>query len=187
VPTLKNIVLVDGTTNGDGRITTYANLLASGHKSDAIKPAPEDTAGLIYTSGTTGNPKGVILTHLNLAANVSAIHEIVPIEKGDRSLSFLPWAHSFGQTGELHMLLSMGASMAICENVDKLLEDLAEVKPTVLMSVPRIFNKSYTAVQQQLASKPKPVQELVKIALKITAKERRGARLRGRELALLEG
>jgi long-chain acyl-CoA synthetase len=186
VPSLKNIVLIDGTSNGDGRITTYATLLSSGKKVDPIKPAPEDTATFIYTSGTTGNPKGVILTHLNLAANVSAIHEIVPIDKADRSLSFLPWAHSFGQTGELHMLLSMGASMAICESVDKILDDLVEVKPTILMSVPRIFNKLYTAVQGQLASKPRPVQELVKVALKITAKERRGERLRVRELALLE-
>jgi long-chain acyl-CoA synthetase len=186
VPSLKNIVLLDGTTNGDGRITTYAALLASENRVESIKPAPEDTATLIYTSGTTGNPKGVILTHLNLAANVSAIHEIVPVEKADRSLSFLPWAHSFGQTGELHVLLSMGASMAICESVDKILDDLVEVKPTILMSVPRIFNKLYTAVQQQLAAKPRAVQELVKVALKITAKERRGERLRVRELALLE-
>jgi long-chain acyl-CoA synthetase len=186
VPSLKKIVLLDGTTNGDGRITTYASLLASENKVESIKPAPEDTATLIYTSGTTGNPKGVILTHYNLAANVSAIHEVVPADKADRSLSFLPWAHSFGQTGELHMLLSLGASMALCESVDKILEDLAEVKPTVLLSVPRIFNKLYTAVQQQLAAKPRAIQELVKVALRITAKERRGERLRVRELALLE-
>jgi long-chain acyl-CoA synthetase len=186
VPSLKNIVLLDGTTNGDGRISTYAALLATGNTLDSLHPAPEDPAALIYTSGTTGNPKGVILTHSNLASNVSAIHEIVPIDRADRSLSFLPWAHSFGQTGELHCLLSMGASMAICESVDKILEDLVEVKPTLLFAVPRIFNRIYTAVQQQITSKPRPVQELVKIALSITAKERRGERLRLRELAVLE-
>src|SRR5262249_11154581 len=80
----------------------------------------------------------------------------------------------------------LGASMAICESVDQILGDLLEVKPTILMSVPRIFNKLYTAVQQQLATKPRVVQELVKVGLKITAKERRGERLRVRELALLE-
>ncbi len=186
VPSLKNVVLLDGTTNGDGRITTYAAILASGHTMDSLHPAPDDSAALIYTSGTTGNPKGVVLTHSNLASNVSAIHEIVPLERTDRSLSFLPWAHSFGQTGELHCLFSLGASMAICESVDKILDELVEVKPTLLFSVPRIFNRIYTAVQQQMASKPRPVQELVKIALTITAKERRGERLRLRELALLE-
>jgi long-chain acyl-CoA synthetase len=186
VPSLKNIILVDGTTNGDGRITTYAALLASDKKAEAIKPTAADTAALIYTSGTTGNPKGVILTHGNLASNVCAVHELIPVTNDDRSLSFLPWAHSFGQTGELHLFFSIGASMAICESVDKILDNLAEVKPTVLLSVPRIFNRIYTAVQGQIASKPKPVQEAVKAALKVTAKERSGERLKLHELALLE-
>jgi long-chain acyl-CoA synthetase len=186
VPSLKHIVLLDGTTNGDGRIVTYASLIASGKKADAIKPVPADTAALIYTSGTTGNPKGVILTHANIAYNVSAVHELIPVGTTDRSLSFLPWAHSFGQTGELHLFFSIGASMAICEAVDKILDNLAEVKPTVLLSVPRIFNRIYTAVQTQIAGKPKAVQELVKAALKVTAKERSGVRLKLHELALLE-
>jgi long-chain acyl-CoA synthetase len=186
VPSLKNIVLVDGTTNGDGRITTYAGLLGSERKADSIRPTAADTAALIYTSGTTGNPKGVILTHGNLASNVSAVHELIPVSNDDRSLSFLPWAHSFGQTGELHLFFSVGASMAICESVDKILDNLAEVKPTILLSVPRIFNRIYTVVQTQIASKPRPVQEAVKAALKVTAKERSGERLKLHELALLE-
>ncbi len=186
VPSLKHIVLLDGTTNGDGRVVTYASLVASGKKADAIKPVPSDTAALIYTSGTTGNPKGVILTHANIAYNVSAVHELIPVGQMDRSLSFLPWAHSFGQTGELHLFFSIGASMAICEAVDKIIENLAEVKPTIILSVPRIFNRIYTSVQAQIAAKPKAVQELVKAALKVTAKERRGERLKLHELALLE-
>jgi long-chain acyl-CoA synthetase len=186
IPSLKNIVLLDGTTNGDGRVVTYASLLSSGKKADAIKPSEDDTAALIYTSGTTGNPKGVILTHKNIAYNVSAVHELIPVHDDDRSLSFLPWAHSFGQTGELHLFFSIGASMAICESVDKILDNLAEVKPTILLSVPRIFNRIYTAVQGQIAAKPRPVQELVKAALKVTAKERTGERLKLHELALLE-
>jgi long-chain acyl-CoA synthetase len=185
VPSLKKMVLFDGTTNGDGRITTYAALLGTGHKVDELKAAPEDTAGLIYTSGTTGDPKGVILTHANLASNVSAIHEIVPAGESDRSLSFLPWAHSFGQTGELHLFFSMGASIAICESVDKILDNMAEVQPTYLLSVPRIFNRLYTGVQSQLASKPRPLRGLVQLALQITAKERAGERLGLRDLAVL--
>jgi long-chain acyl-CoA synthetase len=161
-----------------------------GRSSDGTSPAvpergrsskvePGDTADLIYTSGTTGTPKGVILTHSNIASNVSAIHAFFSsIDRADRSLSFLPWAHSFGQTGELHMMLSMGASIAICESVDKILDNLAEVRPTILFSVPRIFTKLYTAVQQQLESKPRPVRELVNVALAIAAKERAGKRPR---------
>jgi long-chain acyl-CoA synthetase len=191
---LKQIVViepVDGVgalpqTNGSGGVLSYASLLSSGKTQATIHPAPTDVASIIYTSGTTGNPKGVLLTHANIASNVSAVYEVFPMELADRSLSFLPWAHVFGQSVELHTLMSTGASMAICRGVDKILEDLAEVKPTLLFSVPRIFNKIYTAVEQQIASKPKAIGMLVQEALKITAKERAGERLRIRELALLK-
>jgi long-chain acyl-CoA synthetase len=185
-PALRQVVLIDGVTNGDGRIKTYVSLLESTVKAPSIRPDPSDTASIIYTSGTTGNPKGVMLTHANIASNVAALLEVVPVDNGDRSLSFLPWAHVFGQTIDLHCLFSSGSSIAICEGVDKILDNLAEVQPTVLCSVPRIFNKMYTAVQQQLAGKPKAVQLLVAEALRITAKERSGERLKLHELALLE-
>ncbi len=194
VPSLTSIVVLDEGTNGAShaspeglaRVSSYRSLLAVERPVPSIQPDPSDTAGLIYTSGTTGNPKGVILTHLNIASNVSVNHDIFPLEYADRSLSFLPWAHVFGQTVELHTLFSAGAAMAICEGVDRILDNLAEVQPTLLFSVPRIFNKIYTAVQQQIAARPKPVQVLVQEALKITAKERAGERLKVRELALLK-
>src|SRR5690606_31465162 len=115
---------------------TWADLRAKGRgkKVPNEQPQPDDLAGLIYTSGTTGNPKGVRLSHANLASNVSAMHEVFPMSPEDRSLSFLPWAHSFGQTVELHGLFSMGASMGIAESVDKIIDNLAEVKPTLLFS-----------------------------------------------------
>ncbi len=170
---LSHIVLLedDPSANGDAT-STYKKLLDAGKESPIQKPAPSDIAGFIYTSGTTGAPKGVILSHSNIASNVSAVHEVFPMDRDDRSLSFLPWAHSFGQTCELHALISQGASMGICEAVDKIIDNLAEVKPTLLFSVPRIFNKLYTAVQKQIASKPPLVQKLVKRALKVTAKQR---------------
>jgi long-chain acyl-CoA synthetase len=174
VDCLKNIVLLEGTTNGDARITTYASALGSGGSQPATRPDPKDLAALLYTSGTTGNPKGVMLTHLNIASNVSAGHEVFPIRSTDRSLSILPWAHAFGQTAELHTLMSFGASMAIGEGMDKILDNLVEVKPTILCCVPTIFSRLYTAVQHQLASKPKAIRDLVARALRIKAKERAG-------------
>jgi long-chain acyl-CoA synthetase len=190
VPSLRSIVVIDGRTNGGGHdardgVSSYESLLRTGTSVPSIEPDPGDVAGLIYTSGTTGNPKGVILTHANIASNVSAVSEIFPMELADRSLSFLPWAHVFGQSAELHILLSTGAAMALCEGVDRILDNLAEVKPTLLFSVPRIFNKIYTAVQQQIAAQPKPMQWLVHEAFKVAAKERAGERLKVRELALL--
>ncbi|HEY2366889.1 MAG TPA: long-chain fatty acid--CoA ligase, partial [Polyangiaceae bacterium] len=169
------VVCLEDSANGTS--TTYKALLTSNKTVAPIKPSKEDTCCLIYTSGTTGNPKGVILTHGNIASNVNAVHDVFPMTEDDRSLSFLPWAHSFGQTCELHCLFSRGASMALAESTQKIIDNLAEVKPTLLFSVPRIFNKLYQAVQKQIAEKPAFVQNLVKAALKCTAKERNHERL----------
>jgi long-chain acyl-CoA synthetase len=175
VPSIKAIVALDPKTKGDGeKVRTYAELLGTGKKVPTIKPAVKDTACLIYTSGTTGNPKGVILSHGNIASNVSAVHEVFPMSAADRSLSFLPWAHSFGQTCELHCLFSVGASMALCPAVDKIIEDLGDTKPTLLFSVPRIFNKLYAGVQKQISEKPGLVQSMVKNAIKTRSKMRNG-------------
>lgn len=174
---LEHIIVMDGAAKGPaGKVHTFEDVFQKG-KAAPAKPhgvKRDDVACLIYTSGTTGTPKGVILTHGNLANNVSAGREIFPVEATDRSLSFLPWAHSFGQTAELHMLVSGGGSMAIAESVEKIIDNLAEVQPTLLFSVPRIFNKIYTAVQKQLASKPKPIQSLVRVALRAAGKKRNG-------------
>lgn len=121
------------------------------------KPVPtadvksEDICGFIYTSGTTGQPKGVLLSHGNICSNINAVSSIFPIDEHDVSVAFLPWAHSFGQTCELHIMLSRGASLAINESVDKLVEDFGEVRPTVLFAVPRIFNRIYDGLQKKIA------------------------------------
>jgi long-chain acyl-CoA synthetase len=179
IPTLKHIIAIEGGTNGSSGegITTYKAMLDTGRTVPMVPVGRDDVAGLIYTSGTTGNPKGVMLTHFNIASNVSTMSDVFPMEGTDRSLSFLPWAHVFGQTVELHGLLSMGSSMAIAEAVDKIIDNLAEVKPTLLFSVPRIFNKIYAGVQKQIASKPPAIQIAVKQALRIAAKERGGKKL----------
>jgi long-chain acyl-CoA synthetase len=171
LPELKHVVCLEGDDD-----VSYAHLLSAGKSSPtpSIQPDPKDIAGLIYTSGTTGKPKGVLLSHDNLASNVSAVHDFFPMSSDDRSLSFLPWAHSFGQTCELHCLVSMGASIALNTAVDKLLGELAEVKPTLLFSVPRIFNRIYDGVGKQMAEKPAPIRSLFHAALKIAAAERDG-------------
>jgi long-chain acyl-CoA synthetase len=174
IPSLAFIVSMDPATKTSDKVKSFAELAATTTKVPVAQLEKKDVAGLIYTSGTTGNPKGVILSHWNLASNVSAIHECFPMSSHDRSLSFLPWAHSFGQTVELHGLFSMGASLAICESVDKILDNLQETKPTLLFSVPRIFNKLYAAVQKQITSKPNIIQSMVKSALKTRAKQRAG-------------
>jgi long-chain acyl-CoA synthetase len=149
VPSVKHVV---GMALPKGDAASFEALLEAGAKSPvpSLHPEAKETSCLIYTSGTTGNPKGVILSHGNIISNVNAVQECFPLTGDDRSLSFLPWAHSFGHTCELHCLLSRGASMALCEAVDKIVANLAEVKPTVLMSVPRIFNRIYDGVNKQM-------------------------------------
>jgi long-chain acyl-CoA synthetase len=184
IPSLKHIVCIDGGTNGSGGegIHTYKALMETGKAPPTVALGRDDVAGLIYTSGTTGNPKGVILSHGNIASNISAILEVFPLEGTDRSLSFLPWAHVFGQTVELHGLIGMGASTAFAESVEKIIDNLAEVRPTVLFSVPRIFNKIYAGVQKQIAAKPKAIQIAVEQALRLAGKRRSGKLLTVAEL-----
>ena len=158
---------------------SYAALLEAGSKAPvpSIHPEPADTSCFIYTSGTTGNPKGVILSHANIVSNVNAVQSMLPIGGEDRSLSFLPWAHSFGHTCELHTLLSRGASMAICEAVDKIVANLSEVQPTLLMSVPRIFNKIYDGVNKQMTEKPAIIRSLFQAGMRASNKQKKGEAL----------
>ncbi len=112
---------------------------------------PGWVCGFIYTSGTTGKPKGVLLTHSNICSNLNGVSELFPVDTSDVSVSFLPWAHSFGQTCELHSMLSRGAAVALAESIEKLVDNFGEVRPTVLFSVPRIFNKIYDGLQKKMA------------------------------------
>ncbi|MFC1703094.1 AMP-dependent synthetase/ligase [Patescibacteria group bacterium] len=173
VPSLHSIVCME-----PGAPLDYTDLLTTGLSSEQPRtPDPDDVACIIYTSGTTGVPKGVLLSHDNFASNVSAVRHLYPITTDDRCLSFLPWAHSFGQTCELHLFISYGASIAICESVDKLIDNLAEVQPTVLCAVPRIFNKIYANVNIQMARKPMPIRRLFWSALEAADKRRAGRKL----------
>ena len=121
------------------------------HPAGTVEIDPAWICGFIYTSGTTGKPKGVLLSHSNIVSNLNGVSAIFPVDQTDVSVSFLPWAHSFGQTCELHSMLSRGAAMAIAESVDKLIDNFAEVRPTVLYAVPRVFNKIYGGLKKKIA------------------------------------
>ena len=173
VPSLEHVI---GLSLPEQDVRSYAAILKQGALAPraAEHPDPDDLAGLIYTSGTTGNPKGVMLTHRNICSNVSGFHAILRFEPDDRSLSFLPWAHVFGQTAELHDLISTGSAIAINDDVGSLVANLAVVKPTVLFAVPRIFNRIYEGVNRQIAQKPRIVQKLFHGAIKTATRRRQG-------------
>jgi len=108
------------------------------------KPQVDDIAVLIYTSGTTGEPKGVLLSHGNFTSNAVDAGSCHPdLGPDDRSLSILPWAHSYGQTADLYNFINIGGSLAFVGSVQTIVEDLGKAQPTFLIAVPRIFNRVY--------------------------------------------
>ena len=106
----------------------------------------DDVSSLIYTSGTTGNPKGVMLTHQNFCSNVNAALERFSFTPGDHHLSFLPLCHSFERTAGYHAILAAGAMISYAESIDSVSKNLPEVKPTIMISVPRLFERVYNVM-----------------------------------------
>jgi long-chain acyl-CoA synthetase len=158
---------------------------AFGESAPVVDVSPEDLCSLIYTSGTMGRPKGVELTHKNLASNLSALHQIFPVEPEDRSLSFLPWAHAFGQVVELYGLFSMGASVGIAPSEDELVKSLKEVRPTLLFSVPKLFNRLYDTLQERIRTEGAVRRRLFEDGLD-NARIRRRVRGSGRSRGIVE-
>jgi long-chain acyl-CoA synthetase len=111
---------------------------------------PNDLSALIYTSGTTGNPKGVMLTHENFCSNVRAALQCVPFGAEDIHLSFLPLCHSFERTAGYTAVLSCGARITYAESIDTVSRNLLEVSPTVMISVPRLFEKIFNVVAKSV-------------------------------------
>lgn len=103
---------------------------------------PEDLASLIYTSGTTGIPKGVMLTHANFVLNAQvALQQIPVIEKTDVFLSFLPLSHVFERTATYHVCCTAGCKIAFAQSLELLARNMTEVKPTVMIVVPRLLER----------------------------------------------
>jgi long-chain acyl-CoA synthetase len=119
----------------------------------AAEVKPEDIATFIYTSGTTGDPKGVMLTHSNLVSNVhAAAAPFAGMGPDDVALSFLPLCHVFERMGGYYLLLHKGVTIAYAESVEKVPENMLEVRPSLMLSVPRLYEKIYARVQEKVAA-----------------------------------
>jgi long-chain acyl-CoA synthetase len=186
-PNLQHVVVLSDTDAAP----SYASLLKRGAAAPvaALRPLPTDLAAILYTSGTTGEPKGVLLTHGNVLANVLPMREVMAAAEErpeeHRSLAFLPWAHAFGHTSELHGAISAGSSMAIAESIDKIVDNLQEIRPTILVAVPRVFLRVYNSALHLIGQKPAPVRWLFERGLAAAKKKNRGEQLRLMEAVVL--
>ena len=145
------IVDNDSNTETDDRIINFLDFLdlwtkyeqesESSFEDLAAKPEPNDLLTLIYTSGTTGNPKGVMLSHGNMMSNVEGTKQDIYFDQTEIFLSFLPLSHSFERMGGHFTAFSVGAQVYYAESIETVPDNLREVKPSVVLSVPRLYEK----------------------------------------------
>ena len=160
VKTLKHVIMMSDIDELPADVLRFRDVLESGRPAHAASPnalresaihiAPEDLCTIIYTSGTTGNPKGVMLTHNNFVSNVRAAAEILPISDTDTMLSFLPLCHVFERMAGLYTATSCGATTAYAESIETVAENMIEVKPTIVIAVPRLFERIYNRVARMV-------------------------------------
>lgn len=140
---------------------SWQDFLAGGEAVDmdeaqarALTVRPGDLSDLLFTSGTTGKPKGVMLTHRNVMSNVKAVMSVIQPRADDVFLSFLPLSHTFERTAGYYLPMAAGACVVYARSVALLSEDLRKVRPTVLISVPRIYERVQARLQEVLATSP---------------------------------
>ena len=134
-------------------VLSLADWLAQAKKRPSMHtpPCAADMACIVYTSGTTGKPKGVVLTHRNVVSDVKAVMARIQALPDDVFLSFLPLSHTFERTGGYYLAMAAGSCVAYARSVALLAEDLQTVRPTVLVSVPRIYERVHARLLETLA------------------------------------
>ncbi|WP_299584546.1 AMP-binding protein [uncultured Sunxiuqinia sp.] len=187
IPTLGKVIFLDGKDNPGENDLTYAEIIEKGkaflkespEKLEAVYQAiqPNDLANISYTSGTTADPKGIMLTHLNYAANTIQSNTLMDITEDWKTLAFLPWDHSFAHTACLYCLMYNGASIASLETGSTPMETLKnipknikEIQPNILMSVPAVAKNFRKGIESSIRQKGKTIESLFNHALKIAYK-----------------
>jgi long-chain acyl-CoA synthetase len=154
LPDLQHVIVCDA-QSGEPGVLTLAELEARGDaamerhgdwRTEALSVTPDDLATIIYTSGTTGEPKGVMLSHGNISSNVVASLQTLPLSERDEYLSFLPLCHIFERMVGYYTMLRAGAVISYATSFDTVVTELPEIRPTVVASVPRLYEKIYSRV-----------------------------------------
>jgi long-chain acyl-CoA synthetase len=153
LPALEAVVVMDAAAAHSASVLALHDVELRGHsrmtgewgagrefREAARRISPGDLATIIYTSGTTGEPKGVMLTHGSLAANLEAGSQVLALSQDDVALSFLPLSHAFERMVS-YIYLFTGVTLVFAESMDTIARDIAAVRPTVLTGVPRVYEK----------------------------------------------
>jgi long-chain acyl-CoA synthetase len=169
LPALKTMIIMNDEHYDEDWIITFGELLQKGRLQkkesgttlleEGKKIMKDDLWTLIYTSGTTGNPKGVMLTHYNLVSDVSSTYDVVKFERGCRWLSFLPLSHSFERAAS-HLTFWLGSEVYIAEDILKVPEYLKVARPHYLVSVPRLYEKIFAKISNQISDAPAVKQKI---------------------------
>ncbi|HLF13742.1 MAG TPA: long-chain fatty acid--CoA ligase [Bacteroidota bacterium] len=164
LPGLKHVLSFADLGPGTGGVISFRDLALRGDefaranpgyvRGESARVTPGHLLTLIYTSGTTGNPKGVMLTHRNLVSNVLASTQCIPFLEDDVLLSFLPLCHSYERMAGYYSAMSCGVTIAYAESIDTVRENLLEVKPTIVTTVPRLFERIYNGLMKQAGAMP---------------------------------
>ena len=159
LPALERIIIFDPAgQSSDRMIHTLDEVLIAGSASgrpESFKERlnrtdPDDVASMIYTSGTTGPPKGVMLTHDNFLTNCRAALDVIPIASDDVVLSFLPLSHAFERMSGYYTILQVGGTIAFTRQIEKIPQNMVEVRPTIMFAVPRLFEKMRTQILERV-------------------------------------
>ena len=171
-PWPQRVVLTDGgpeaarIASADPRVVVAEEWLpASAPELTQRESDSKSLATIVYTSGTTGRPKGVMLSHHNLLSNAHGGLTIVDVYEEDSFLSFLPLSHTLERTGGYYLPMMSGSSVAFARSVAQLAEDMQTIRPTLMIAVPRVFERVYQRVADQLATRPAPVRWLFRLAV----------------------
>jgi len=166
---IKKIITFENLDRTEKNILSFEDVIALGEKSKTRKTFNErlceiesdDLATLMYTSGTTGIPKGVMLSHGNLVANVHQCHASHPvISHSHETLSFLPWTHALGRVVGIYLMYHAGILINIGESFSSVLSDLQDAEPNIIISVPRLFEKMYSGIFSKAQKGPQVRQKL---------------------------
>src|ERR1044071_4823694 len=176
VPSLQNVIVCDLDQPAPG-VLKFADVVARGKAFEEkngrtwfdqsrASRKPDDLATLVYTSGTTGNPKGAMLTHGNVTSNVVTTRNYVPIQADDVALSILPLSHILERM-VVFLYLFKGGTIAYAENINKVADNMQEIRPTYFGAVPRLFEKMRQRIMDNVATAPKARQKIFHWALKV--------------------